>query len=343
MDVVGTPGSLLKIEMAPSVPVYARRGSLLCTFGSIDAFASTLSITRPIARLLSRQPVIYQKHTSVLPVTSLMSCSQAGKSTFSVITLDGSIDWVVIAPGGLHAYSGEALTVLPRSRWSLRRPKSAPSLGHVLISGRGDVALASAGHTFQVRLAAGESLLVQRKSLVAYSVDSNAAPSRAPEPYHLRHNLAASGPQPTGPSSSVATTSSSGTTGEATQSTALRLWKSIIRSVRSYASWISTSVKSDSTAFLEMHGPTTLLLQTEADAPVSLPALSLPGSGAHVDAIESRLAQRASESVSALDFEAGRARHTGMAGDAEHHLKIATIVDGKVVFTSARNFDEFTK
>jgi hypothetical protein len=184
-----------------------------------------------------------------------------------------------------------------------------------------------------VHLKAGESLLVQRKNLVAYSLDSNAVAAKAPEPYYVRDSLVTHDHQ----QSDTALKPEA-----AKQPVGSRLWNATISQTVALATWLSRLVKSDSAAFLKMHGPTTLLLQSQTHSSISIPSVALPGTASLVNPIEAELASRATRTVNASDYALSRAKNTGLEGIPEHHLKVATVVNGKVTFTSTQNFIDFT-
>lgn len=306
-DVLGN-GSLLKISLAPSTPLYARRNSFVACFGQLDSIVSTLHFSRLLARLISWQrPFGFQKFISTSPVSTLISCS---RKSFSVLALDGTIDWVIPSSDALHTYSGESLIVAPRSKWRVRRGN--PAFNHTFLTGRGTVALASNGHTYRVVLQPRESLLVNRNNLLAYSVDANNLNASLPSPVSLLYSLSVPGTS---------------------------RWSK-------FKNWISQLVRADPNKYYMVTGPTTLLLQSQTRAVEFGKSIHSPfGTTSSIHAptkLETALHDYAAQIVAKEEQEMIDARASGLSGQPRDHFKIATVgPDGKVSFETTESFRDF--
>jgi hypothetical protein len=305
-SVLGT-GSLLKVSLAPSTPLYTRRNSFVASFGQLDSIISTLHISRLVTRLLSWQrPFALQKLISTTPVETLISCSQS--TSFTVLELDGTIDWIISSSNALHTYTGESLVIIPRTKWRVRR--GSPLFDHTFITGRGSVALAASGHTYKVVLQEKESVLINKESLVAYSVDSNNLNSALPRPLSLLHTFN------TGPADS--------------------------RWAR-FKNWASRFMRADPNKFYKLHGPSTLLLQSQVPSLDVFKSVkqSLTGQIGSPSKLETEVHNFALETTTKQEQDVIDARTSGLSGGPRDHFKVATVSNGRVLFETTDNFKEF--
>ena len=109
-EVLGTPSSLLSINLSASQHLYTRRGTLVAVSGSPEHAISSLSPLSPVARGPLGVPFLYQRITSTSPLNILIGAKSAATS-FAVVNLDGRLDWKIVQRKGLLAWTGQTLTV----------------------------------------------------------------------------------------------------------------------------------------------------------------------------------------------------------------------------------------
>lgn len=168
-------GSVLEVELPSSVELVAKRNSLVGVLGAnagTSFLTSRLLLARsPLASLLGRQPLLHQSIVGSSPLTVLVG---AANRHLNSLELDGSVDWVVKSP--IVAHTGKQLYISPHTGWALR---SAAPFSHTLVSGRGLLAWATPASPVQITVPEGESVLVAKRHLSAYTVDTNASFRRA--------------------------------------------------------------------------------------------------------------------------------------------------------------------
>ncbi|KAI1086678.1 mitochondrial biogenesis AIM24-domain-containing protein [Rostrohypoxylon terebratum] len=175
-EVLGTQYSLLKVSLSASQRLYTRRGTLVAVSGKAQNAQSTLSILSPFTRAATGIPFLYQRITSTTPLTALIS-TKAPTTTFTVLHLDGTTDWMVAQRTALLAWTGHTLTVTPRVQTRL----PLAHWGSSELTGRGLAALSAPGHTYQVTLAEGEEFIAHPSHVVAYTVTRT-----PPQPFRFR-------------------------------------------------------------------------------------------------------------------------------------------------------------
>ncbi|KAL8377242.1 hypothetical protein RB595_008089 [Gaeumannomyces hyphopodioides] len=177
-EVIGSPYSLLSVTLSASQKLYTRRGTLVSVAGKVENAQSTLSILSPVRRALLGVPFLYQRISSTTPITALIG-TKSPNTTFSILHLDGTTDWMVAQRNALLAWTGHTLTPSPR----IQRGLSLAHWGSTHLTGRGLAALSSPGQIYEVTLADGEELIVHPSHVAAYSL------SRSPPlPFRLRSN-----------------------------------------------------------------------------------------------------------------------------------------------------------
>ncbi|KAK2061712.1 hypothetical protein LY76DRAFT_590125 [Colletotrichum caudatum] len=178
-EVLGSPYSLLSVTLSPSQQLYTRRGTLVGVAGKAENAQSTLSILSPFTRAFLGVPFLYQRISSSTPLTALISTKSAN-TTFSVLHLDGTTDYMVSQRNALLAWTGHTLSVSPR----VSRGLSLAHWGSTHLTGRGLAALSSPGQIYEVTLAEGEEFVAHPSHVVAYSVSRN-----PPLPMRLKSNI----------------------------------------------------------------------------------------------------------------------------------------------------------
>ncbi|KAI1770114.1 mitochondrial biogenesis AIM24-domain-containing protein [Hypoxylon cercidicola] len=167
-EVLGSPYSLLSVSLSASQRLYTRRGTLVAVSGKAQNAQSTLSLLSPFTRAVTGVPFLYQRITSTTPLTALIS-TKSPTTTFSVLRLDGTTDWMVAQRSALLAWTGHTLTVTPRVQHRL----PVAHWGSSELTGRGLAALSAPGHIYQLTLAEGEEFVAHPANVVAYTVTKN--------------------------------------------------------------------------------------------------------------------------------------------------------------------------
>ncbi|KAI1080358.1 mitochondrial biogenesis AIM24-domain-containing protein [Whalleya microplaca] len=164
-EVLGAPYSLLSVSLSASQRLYTRRGTLVAVSGKAQNAQSTLSLRSPVIRALTGVPFLYQRITSTTPLTALIS-TKSPTTTFSVLHLDGTTDWMVAQRSALLAWTGHSLDVTPRIQHQL----PLAHWGSSELTGRGLAALSAPGHIYQLTLAEGEEFVAHPSHVLAYTI-----------------------------------------------------------------------------------------------------------------------------------------------------------------------------
>ncbi|KAE8150440.1 altered inheritance of mitochondria protein 24, mitochondrial [Aspergillus avenaceus] len=245
-DVIGAPYSLLSVNLSASQNLYTRRGTLVGLSGKADNVVSTLSILEPFRRAVVGVPFLYQKVSSASPVTALVSV-RSPVTSFAVVHLDGSVDWMVAQRRALLAWTGRSLTIKPTINTNL----SLAHWGSSEVTGRGLLALVGTGQLYQVEVKAGEQYIVHPSNVVAYTMTSN-----PPRPYRFKSTtLKFQVPRLKELPSFI---QDSKFIRDMSDSNA---WKSAMRIFHKVRTWSRMTIWGDR-LFLQFDGPATILLQT---------------------------------------------------------------------------------
>ncbi|KAI0965534.1 mitochondrial biogenesis AIM24-domain-containing protein [Xylaria arbuscula] len=175
-EVLGTPYSLLSVTLSASQRLYTRRGTLVAVSGKAQNAQSTLSILPPLTRAATGVPFLYQRITSTTPLTAIIS-TKSPTTTFSVLHLDGTTDWIVAQRRALLAWTGYTLAVTPRIQHRL----PLAHWGSSELTGRGLAALSAPGHIYQLTLGDGEEFVAHPANVVAYTVTK-----QPPQPFRFK-------------------------------------------------------------------------------------------------------------------------------------------------------------
>ncbi|KAK1777174.1 mitochondrial biogenesis AIM24-domain-containing protein [Copromyces sp. CBS 386.78] len=175
-EVIGSPSSLLSVTLSASQRLYTRRGTLVSVTGRVENAQSTLSLLSPLPRALLGVPFLYQRISSTTPITALIGTSSPNTS-FSVLHLDGTTDYMVAQRNALLAWTGHTLRLSPRIQQGL----APANWGATHVTGRGLVALAAPGQIYELTLGEGEELTLHPSHVVAYSVTR-----KPPLPFRFR-------------------------------------------------------------------------------------------------------------------------------------------------------------
>ncbi|KJZ76753.1 Altered inheritance of mitochondria protein 24 [Hirsutella minnesotensis 3608] len=175
-EVLGSPYSLLSVTLSASQRLYTRRGTLVAVAGKPENAQSTLSILNPATRALLGVPFLYQRVSATTPITALIS-TKSPTTTFTVLHLDGTTDWIVSQRNALLAWTGHTLSLSSR----IQRGLSLAHWGSTHVTGRGLAALSAPGQIYQLTLAEGEEMVLHPGSVVAYAVSRN-----QPRPFRFK-------------------------------------------------------------------------------------------------------------------------------------------------------------
>ncbi|KAJ5779750.1 Mitochondrial biogenesis protein AIM24 [Penicillium paradoxum] len=175
-DVVGAPYSLLSVSLSASQKLYTRRGTLVGLSGKPDNVVSTLSVLEPFRRAIVGVPFLYQKISSASPITALVSV-RSPNTSFAVVNVDGSVDWMVAQRRALLAWTGRSLNIKPTINANL----SLSHWGSSEVTGRGLIALVGNGQLYSIELKEGEQYIAHPSNVVAYTMSSN-----PPRPYRFK-------------------------------------------------------------------------------------------------------------------------------------------------------------
>lgn len=245
-DVVGAPYSLLSVSLSASQNLYTRRGTLVGLSGKADNVISTLSVLEPFRRAPVGVPFLYQKVSSASPVTALIS-TRSPVTSFAVVHLNGSVDWMVAQRRALLAWTGRSLSIRPTINTSL----SVAHWGSSEVTGRGLLALVGSGQLYSVELKAGEQYIVHPSNVVAYSMGSN-----PPRPYRFKSTTLKF--QVPGLKSLPALVQNTQFIKSMADTDA---WKTAMKVFHRLRTWSRRTIWGDR-LFLQFDGPSTILLQS---------------------------------------------------------------------------------
>ncbi|KAL3429666.1 altered inheritance of mitochondria protein 24, mitochondrial [Aspergillus tetrazonus] len=245
-EVIGAPYSLLSVSLSASQNLYTRRGTLVGLSGKADNVISTLSVLEPFRRAPVGVPFLYQKISSASPVTALIS-TRSPVTSFAVVHLNGSVDWMVAQRRALLAWTGRSLSIRPTINTSL----SVAHWGSSEVTGRGLLALVGSGQLYSVELKEGEKYIVHPSNVVAYTVSSN-----PPRPYRfkstsLKFQVPGLKSLPTFLQNTQFIKAMSETDS----------WKTAMRIFHTVRTWSRMTIWGDR-LFLQFDGPSTILLQS---------------------------------------------------------------------------------
>ncbi|KAJ5935017.1 Mitochondrial biogenesis protein AIM24 [Penicillium verhagenii] len=245
-DVVGAPYSLLSVSLSASQNLYTRRGTLVGLSGKADNVVSTLSVLEPFRRAPIGVPFLYQKVSSASPVTALIS-TRSPTTSFSVVNLNGSVDWMVAQRNALLAWTGRSLSIKPTINTNL----GLTHWGSSEVTGRGLIALVGNGQVYSVELKDGEQYIAHPSNVLAYTMSSN-----PPRPYRFKSTTLSfqvpglkTLPRLLQNNEFIKNVTSAGS------------WKSTMRFFHKLRTWSRMTIWGDR-LFMQFDGPATVLIQS---------------------------------------------------------------------------------
>ncbi|KKA23028.1 Altered inheritance of mitochondria protein 24, mitochondrial Precursor [Rasamsonia emersonii CBS 393.64] len=213
-DVIGAPYSMLSVSLSASQNLYTRRGTLVGLSGKAD----NISSASPVTALISVQS----------PVTS-----------FAVVHLNGTVDWMVAQRRALLAWTGHSLFI-------------RPTVNTNLVTGRGLLALVGNGQIYSVELKAGEQYVAHPSNVIAYTITSN-----PPRPYRFKStSLRFQVPEVRLPEIFARSRF-------IRDMTASDTWKTSMKILHTIRTWARRTIWGDR-LFLQFEGPATILVQSRA-------------------------------------------------------------------------------
>lgn len=286
---------------------------------------STLSLLNPVTRALLGVPFLYQRITSTTPITALISTKSA-TTTFSVLHLDGTTDWMVSQRNALLAWTGHTLSLSSRIQHRL----SVAYWGNTHLTGRGLAALSAPGQIYQVTLSEGEEFVAHPASVVAYSVSRH-----APQPFRFKSS-----------SLRLQVPSLSRWIPETDFMKNMRnteFYKFLARAFFSLRTVTRRSIWGDR-LFLQFRGPTTILMSsrgvrvTDVLSSEQVNEIADSPAGALPKALESTTGEKLAE------VEGGKVKALETAEQAPSGIHVASVQrDGKVTFEDTKDLKEFIK
>ncbi|MCJ1287078.1 Altered inheritance of mitochondria protein 24, mitochondrial [Xylographa opegraphella] len=245
-EVLGVPYSLLSATLSASQNLYTRRGTLVGVSGKSENAISTLSILEPFRRVVLGIPFFYQKISSTTPLTALIS-TKSPITSFTVIHLDGTLDWMIAQRQALLAWTGQTLSISP-----VVNRQMVPHWGNSQVTGRGLLAVVGKGQIYQIVLKPGEEYVAHPSNVVAYTLTQN-----PPLPYRLKASVLRLQIPGLSFGSLLPDTKFFRVMRE---STSWRALKSFLYTLRT---WSRRTIWGDR-LFLQFHGPMTILIQSRA-------------------------------------------------------------------------------
>ncbi|TPX25504.1 Altered inheritance of mitochondria protein 24, mitochondrial [Coccidioides immitis] len=246
-EVLGSPYSLLSVSLSASQNLYTRRGTLVGLTGKSENVVSTLRLLEPLRRAALRMPFLYQKISSASPVNALISV-RSPITSFAVVQLDGTVDWMITQRDALLSWTGHALTVKP----TLNRELSLVHWGSSKVTGRGLLAVVGKGQVYSINLRAGERYIAHPSNVVAYTINSH-----WPRPFRFKST------------SLKFQIPNLGLGTLLMKSNFLRnladsdTWKATMRIFHTVRTWARRTIWGDR-LFLQFEGPATVLIQSRA-------------------------------------------------------------------------------
>lgn len=267
-------------------------------------------------------PFVYQRISATTPLTALVA-AKSPTTTFTVLRLDGTTDWMVSQRNALLAWTGHTLTPSPRIQHRL----SLAHWGSTLLTGRGLAALAAPGQIYQLTLAEGDEFVAHPGSVVAYAVSR-----MPPRPFRFKSSsLRLQVPSLTRWMPESDFVKSMGKTDT---------YRFVARALFNLRTMARRTIWGDR-LFLQFRGPATLLMSSRGVRATDV--LSSEQVNEIADAPAGALPR-------ALELETERERRDGSGGDESTVRAGATAVhvatvrrDGKVTFEDAKDLKEFVR
>ncbi|CAN6646809.1 hypothetical protein TRVA0_022S00430 [Trichomonascus vanleenenianus] len=157
--------SMIHASIPASSAIHTRRGTILGV-NSATGIQSTLSTDGGLTELARSIPVAYQRVTTTSPTTLLIG-TQAADASYAIVPVSKEYNWIVTQRKALLGWTQPIhFGAAPESTlWS-----SSGAVQLEYKSGPSQVALVGSGQVYQIELQDGETLQVNPRNLIAYTV-----------------------------------------------------------------------------------------------------------------------------------------------------------------------------
>lgn len=135
-----------------------------------------MKLLEPFRRALFGIPFLYQRISSTSTISALISV-RSPISSFAVVQLDGTADWMVAQRQALLAWTGHSVSVTPR----INTKMSLANWGSSQVTGRGLLALVGKGQVYSIDVKSGEQYVVHPSNVIGYTITS-----KPPLPYRFK-------------------------------------------------------------------------------------------------------------------------------------------------------------
>ncbi|CAK7893577.1 hypothetical protein CAAN3_01S15236 [[Candida] anglica] len=339
-QILGQPSTVLTVHSPPSYPINLKKGALLSIYSSngtsMSSIRAQLEFLSPFkAFLFGGRSFQFQKFVSTNPYSILVSSSTSSfwsrafiRKSFSVIHLDGSNDWAVLPKDALQVYAGPSLgvsfhnvpkTISKKLASANKIPPNTPTglfswkdAGFTLLTGRGTVGVVGNGEVYSVNLIEGEEILINKKNLLAATVNG---------PHDLQNFIVKYSVKLTDDSSNKPSPLPSSTSNNS-YLTSVKKWWNKLTSLATFTKISTYNLLVGNGDYLKVIGPRTLLLQT---------------SDVNVNVHENEIARELPVTESLLSTEKNLQRN------AADYLNYVTITEKGAVFTSTPSFSDTVK
>lgn len=195
---IGTNSDLLKIDVAPSQPLFCRRHSIVSLSGSLENIKSKVLFMDPIRRFVyGGHNSRYDELASTEPFLLLIGSSSkeglfrtgsgSASQSLAVLELDGRTDYAILHKRALQVFTGPSLHVrtylIPKfvsrqlgQRFGVPRStrnglSSWSNLGYTFVGGRGKVGVLGMGQICSFEIQDGEEALFEKSHILGISVN----------------------------------------------------------------------------------------------------------------------------------------------------------------------------
>jgi uncharacterized protein (AIM24 family) len=274
-------------------------------------------------------PFVYQRISATSPITALIS-TKSPTTTFTVLHLGGTTDWMVSQRNALLAWTGHTLSLSSR----LQRSLSVAYWGSTHLTGRGVAALSAPGQIYQLTLGEGEEFVAHPGSVVAYSISRN-----PPLPFRFKSSsLRLQVPMPSMLTSWIPESDFVKTMRKTDT------YKYIVRTLHALRTMTRRTIWGDR-LFLQFKGPTTVFMSSRgvrvADVLTNKQVNEIADAPAGAIPAAVELATGSDAEADKKKAEAAVPETTEQPPSALHVASVRR--DGKVTFEDAKDLKEFIR
>lgn len=193
---IGTNSDLIKINVAPSQPLFCRKHSIVSLSGALENIKSKVKFLDPVRRFVyGGHNSRYEELTSTEPFLLLIGSSSTeglfriggASQSLALLELDGRTDYAILQKKALQVFTGPSLHVrtylMPRFvsrqlglRFGVPRStrnglSSWSNLGYTFVGGRGKIGVLGMGQICAFRIQEGEEALFEKSHILGISVN----------------------------------------------------------------------------------------------------------------------------------------------------------------------------